>query len=182
MHSQTEVVYRWRLPSGDEQLSHVRADNGITRGIPASWCAAVVLQHRLEEAAAEAQRQWRVTVKDRNARQRCTCTYLGRRTAQRDNACVQKVIDWPESTSRHSHETVTFRWQDAAGATRDRDVVADKAWRRGLRTPPLTDHGTFDEAASQLTRPPSADLPGRMQAAALKAQERWAAWVLAEHG
>ena len=80
-HSQTEVVYRWRLPSGDERLSHVWADHAIKRGIPASWCAAVVLQHRLEEAAAEAQRQWRLTVKDRKARQRCTCTYMGQRTA-----------------------------------------------------------------------------------------------------
>ena len=105
----------------------------------------------------------------------CTRTYMGRRTAQLDNAFVQKVIDWPESTSWHSQETVTFRWHDAAGATLDRDVATHNACTRGLRAPPLTDHGTFNEAASQLTLPPSAELPGRVQAAALKAQERRAA-------
>ena len=53
-HSQTEVAYRWRLPIGDEQLSRVRADHATKRGIFAAWCADVVLQHRLEGAAAAA--------------------------------------------------------------------------------------------------------------------------------
>ena len=73
-HPQTEVTYPWRLPGGEARLSHVQAHNAIKRGLPASWRAALVLQHRPEELAAEAQRPWRSTVKGRKARQRSTCT------------------------------------------------------------------------------------------------------------
>ena len=63
--SQAEVIYRWWLPDGESVLSAVDAHHARKQGVPAPWCAAVVLQHRLEEAAAEAQRQWQLTVKDR---------------------------------------------------------------------------------------------------------------------
>ena len=112
-----------------------------------------------------------VAVKARKARQHCTCAYMGRRTAQLDNAFVQKVIDWPEGTSRQSKATVTFRWQDAAGTTLDRDVAADHAWKRGLLAPPLTDGGAFDEtmrgSVACARRPSRTTTPSTKQPASL---------------
>ena len=75
--TQAEVYYRWRLPTGEDKVSIVRADHARQRGVPAPWCAALVLQHRLEKAAEKAQHQWRLTVKDRTARGQCKCVLYG---------------------------------------------------------------------------------------------------------
>ena len=72
--SQGEVAYRWRLPTGEERVHSLRADSASRQGVPAPWSAAVVLQHRLGQAAQEAQRQCRLAVKDRAARRHNTCS------------------------------------------------------------------------------------------------------------
>ena len=126
--------------------------------MPAPWCAALVLQHRLEKAAMKAQRQWRLTVEDRQARGQCKCVYMGRKASQADDVFVANATDWPDGITRQSQAIVTFQWQDASGVIVDRDVAADKAWTRGVPPPASVDDGTFTGADT--------DLPDRMRAAA----------------
>ena len=171
-----EVVFRWRLPSGDERLQSMRADNAQQRGVRASWRAAVSLQHQLEQAAADAQRRFRAQRGDREARRRVSCAYLGRRDAEQESVFVATCAAWPSASGQLEKEFVVFRWQDAAGHMLEQDVRADHVIGRGLRLPLRHANGTLSDPGS------ASDLGGLLKAAAARAEDRWTTWGREEHG